>query len=38
VVPLVGKKRLLRDVSRSCPVVPLFGKKSCDINKRLDLF
>jgi len=37
-VPLVRKKRLLLNASRQCPVVPLFGKKSRDINKRLDPF
>src|SRR5262249_32668806 len=30
------KKRLLLNASRECPLVPPFGKKSCDINKRLN--
>jgi len=38
VVPLVRKKHLLLNASRKRPVVPPFGKKSRDINKRLDLF
>jgi len=38
VVPLVPEKRLSLNASRKSLVVPLSGKKSRDINKRLDLF
>ena len=38
VVTLAAEKRLFRNVPRERPVVTLFGKKCCDINKRLDPF
>jgi hypothetical protein len=38
VVPLAPKKPLFLNVRRECLLVPLLGKKCCDINKRLDPF
>ena len=38
VVPLALEKRLFLNVRGECLLVPLLGKKSCDINKRLDPF
>jgi hypothetical protein len=38
VVPLALEKRLFLNSSCRCPLVPLLGKKSCDINERLDPF
>jgi hypothetical protein len=38
VVPLVPKKHLFLNVRRECLLVPLLGKKCCDINKRLTPF
>jgi hypothetical protein len=37
-VSLVPKKRLFLNVRRKRLLVSLFGKNSCDINKRLDPF
>src|SRR5262249_24382941 len=36
VVPLALEKRLFLNASCRCLLVPLLGKKYCDINKRLD--
>ena len=38
VVPLALEKRLFLNVRRKYLLVPLLGKKCCDINKRLDPF
>jgi hypothetical protein len=38
VVPLAPKKPFFLNVRRECLLVPLLGKRCCDINKRLDPF
>jgi hypothetical protein len=38
VVPLALEKRLFLNASCRCLLVPLLGKKYCDINKRLTSF
>jgi len=38
VVPLALEKRLFLNVRRKYLLVPLLGKKSCDINERLSSF
>jgi hypothetical protein len=38
VVPLALEKHLFLNVRRECLLVPPFGKKPCDINKRLETF
>ena len=38
VVPLALEKRLFLNVRRKSLLVSPFGKKSCDINERLDPF
>jgi hypothetical protein len=38
VVPLALEKRLFLNVRRECLLVPPFGKKPCNINKRLETF
>jgi len=38
VVPLALEKRLFLNASYRCPLMPLLGKKSCDINERLSSF
>jgi hypothetical protein len=38
VVPLALEKRLFLNVRRKYLLVPVLGKKPCDINKRLDPF
>jgi hypothetical protein len=38
VVPLALEKRLFLNVRWECLLVPPFGKKPCNINKRLETF